>query len=211
MGLFYTLSGGKFIFLLELKIMKNNQSSLILVLAFILSLALTGYFVIGFTGILFSAAFIGGFILWILTTYRYPVDINKFIIPYLVMIVFFVIHVTEERLAHIETELSRMAGTEISKDQFLNIATTAGPIVWLLGAIMSLKRWPFGYFLASTFLFGMMFAELSHFINPFMEDGTFHYTAGMYTALLPVIAGWYTFRIIKADITEQKRLKIKPQ
>jgi hypothetical protein len=31
---------------------------------------------------------------------------------------------------------------------------------------MLLKRWAFGYFFASTFLFGMMFAELSHFLQP---------------------------------------------
>jgi len=37
----------------------------------------------------------------------------------------------------------------------------------------------------------MMFAELSHFFSPFMESGTFHYSPGMYTAILPVIGGWY--------------------
>src|SRR5262249_10396407 len=66
------------------------------------------------------------------------------------------------------------------------VLETYAYIVWLLRAVLMLKRWPFGYFFASTFLFGMMFAELAHFVSPFIEDGTFHYTPGMYTAILPV-------------------------
>ena len=41
------------------------------------------------------------------------------------------------------------------------------------------------------FFVAMMLAELSHFIFPFMEDGTFHYFPGMWTAALPLLpAAW---------------------
>jgi hypothetical protein len=72
------------------------------------------------------------------------------------------------------------------------------------GAAMVLKRWAFGYFLVSTFLFGMMLGEVSHFIFPFMEDSTFHYSAGMYTAILPIVSGWITFLKIQQEIKKTK-------
>ena len=65
---------------------------------------------------------------------------------------------------------------------------------------MLLKRWHFGYFFASTFLFGMMFAELSHFVSPFIERGSFHYSPGMYTAIIPDYFGLvYVSRLIAGN------------
>jgi hypothetical protein len=61
------------------------------------------------------------------------------------------------------------AAAHFTQTDFLIIAAFSAPIVWLLGAVMMLKRWSVGYFLVGTFLFGMMFAELSHFVSPFME------------------------------------------
>jgi len=46
----------------------------------------------------------------------------------------------------------------------------------------------------------MMFAELSHFIFPFMEDGTFHYVSGMYTAAIPLFPAAYGFYITMGEI-----------
>jgi len=165
-------------------------------------LALVGYMGVGFAGALFSVAFVGGLVLWLLTTYRTPIDPQRIIIPYAVTVILFIAHVSEEFAAHIERYLARLSGLPVTQTDFLVIAAFSGPIVWLLGAVMLLKRWAFGYFFASVLLFGMMFAELSHFVSPFMEDDAFHYSPGMYTAILPVISGWFTFRII---LREMKR------
>jgi len=78
------------------------------------------------------------------------------------------------------------------------------PGLALVGYLTVGFEWPFGYFFVSTFLFGMMFAELSHFFGPFMEGGTFHYTPGMYTAILPIIGGWYVFRIILREMSKER-------
>jgi hypothetical protein len=169
-------------------------------MAFIVGLALIGFATVGFAGALFSVAFVGGLALWLLTTYRTPVAPHTIIVPYLVTVILFVVHVSEEFAAHVERYLTQVSGLAVTQTDFLVIAAFCGPIVWLLGAVMLLKHWPFGYFFASTFLFGMMFAELSHFFSPLMEHGTFHYTPGMYTAILPVMSGWYTFRIILREI-----------
>jgi hypothetical protein len=37
-----------------------------------------------------------------------------------------------------------------------------------------------------------------------MEDGTFHYTPVMDTTILPVISGWFTFRLV---LREMKRAR----
>jgi hypothetical protein len=156
----------------------NKEQSLVGAVAFILGLALVGYITVGFAGILFSIAFVGGLILWLLTTYRTPIDPQTMIVPYLVTVIVFIVHVSEEFGTHVERYLSQLSGLQVTQSDFLIIAAFSAPIVWLLGAVMLLKRWAFGYFFASTFLFSMMFAELSHFFSPFMEDGTFHYTPG---------------------------------
>jgi len=182
----------------------NKKQSVITAVAFILGLALVRYMRVGFAGVLFSVAFVGGLILWLLTTYRTPIDPQTIIVPYLVTVILFIVHVYEEFAAHIERYLARLSGLQVTQTDFLIIAAFSGPIAWLLGAVRLLKRWAFGYFFASTFLFGMMFAELSHFFSPFMEDGTFHYSPGMYTAVLPVLSGWFTFRIVIREMKERR-------
>ncbi|WP_018626308.1 HXXEE domain-containing protein [Niabella aurantiaca] len=179
--------------------MQSRWTSFGYVLVFILLIACTGYYFVGFAGILFSVCFIGGLIFWLLTTFKNPVNPYKFILPYLVTIIFFIIHAYEEYAIHVETTLSKMSGLEVSQNNFLIIAAFTAPIVWLLGAALVLKRFAFGYFLCSTFLFGMMIAELSHFISPLMETGPY-YSPGMYTAILPVASSWYTFYIIRKEI-----------
>lgn len=180
--------------------MKSQTSLIFLVATFIALLAIYGYFKIGFAGMLFSVTFIGGFVFWLLTTCRVPIEPKAIITPYLITVVCFIIHVYEEYVSHIEKTLSHLSGTEVSQDNFLLIAAFSAPIIWLAGAIMILKRWQFGYFLMSTFLFGMMFGELSHFISPLLEGGGYHYSAGMYTAILPVISAWWTFIILKKEV-----------
>ena len=54
--------------------MSIETKSVIGAVALILGLALVGYLTAGFAGALFSVAFIGGLILWLLTTYRTPID-----------------------------------------------------------------------------------------------------------------------------------------
>jgi hypothetical protein len=176
-------------------------------LAFIAALATVGYLVIGFAGILFSVAFVGGLVLWLLTTFRTPIDPQPIIMPYLVTVILFIVHVSEEFAAHVENYLARISGLPVTQTDFIVIAAFCAPVVWLLGAVMLLKRWPFGYFFASTFLFGMMFAELSHFFGPLMEHGRFGYTPGMFTAILPVASGWFTFRIVRR---EMRRTRMTP-
>ena len=61
--------------------MSNEGRSVTGAAAFILGLALVGYLAVGFAGVLCSVAFIGGFVLWLLTTFRTPIDPQTIIVP----------------------------------------------------------------------------------------------------------------------------------
>ena len=84
--------------------------------------------------------------------------------------------------------------------QMTIFAASLAPILWLLGAVMMLARWSVGYFVASTFMFGMMFIEPYHFVAPFLQDGTFRYVGGLFTAILPISLGWYTFFRVRGEM-----------
>jgi len=184
--------------------MTRKRLALFGVLTFIAALYVT-FRLLGFPAGLFSTTFGGGLIVWLATTYRVPVEPKKLILPHLVTVILFIVHVYEEFASHIELFMTRLTGLQVSQKDFLTIAAFIAPIVWLSGAVMMLRRWHFGYFFASVFYFGMMFGEPTHFIFPFIENGRFHYVAGMYTALLPCLAGWYTFSVVVREVRRQKR------
>jgi hypothetical protein len=149
--------------------------------------------------------FIGGFVLWRLTTYRTPVDPRTIIVPYLLTVIAFIAHVYEEYQGFIRGYPDVLKGVlTLDLEELLTFAAFLAPIMWLGGAVMLLKRWSVGYFAASTFLFGMMFIEPTHFLAPFIQDGTFHYVGGMWTAILPISMGWYTFTRLRREVRASK-------
>ena len=89
-------------------------------------------------------------------------------------------------------------GTEFRS--LVTFAASLAPVLWLLGGVMMLKRWPLGFFIVSTFMFGMMFIEPTHLIAPFWPTGRFHYVGGMWTAPIVAGLGWYTFLTIRREI-----------
>src|SRR5215510_12862454 len=120
-----------------MEMLSGQQRSLIGAVAFILGLALVGYIGVGFAGALFSVAFVGGLVLWLLTTYRTPIDPQTIIIPYLVTVILFIVHVYEEFVAHVEHQLTKLSGLPVTQTDFLVIAAFSAPIVWLLGCAVA--------------------------------------------------------------------------
>jgi hypothetical protein len=145
--------------------------------------------------------FIGGFIIWWFTTRKTRIDAQRIIVPYLLTISFFVAHVYEEYKAHVLGFPDVNQGVfELTVVQMWTFAPFLGTLLWLLGAVLMLKRWPLGYFIASTFLFSMMFIECSHYISPFLQDGTFHYVGGMFTAVFVIASAWYVFFRVRGEM-----------
>jgi hypothetical protein len=77
----------------------------------------------------------------------------------------FIAHVYEEYRTYMLglPDVMQSAPFKVTLELMLTVAASLAPILWLLGAVMMLKRWQAGYFVASTFLFGMMFIEPTHF------------------------------------------------
>ncbi len=150
--------------------------------------------------VVFSVASIGGFILWMFTIYRTPIDTQKIIVPYLLTIIFFIIHVYEEYVTDFEVAITDITGFHMLEKNFLTVAAFLAPVLWITGAILIIKKTHIGFYFLSLMYVAMMFAELSHFIFPFMEDGTFHYVSGMYTAAIPLFPAAYGFYITMGEI-----------
>jgi hypothetical protein len=163
---------------------------------------LVEYLFVGPLAFAYVVLFVGGFTLWSLTARAAKIDPQKVILPYLVTVIMFIAHVYEEYKAHLLgfPDIVQGAPFPISFEMMLTFAASSAPILWLLGAVLMLKRQPLGFFIASTFLFGMMFIEPTHFIAPFFQGAGFHYVGGLFTAALPTACGWYTFFAMRRDI-----------
>ncbi len=150
----------------------------------------------------FLLAFGGGLVFYAATLWRTPIDTTKILVPYLLTVIFFIIHVYEEYLTDFEDVASTIGGRTISEENFMTIAGFLAPIMWVAGAIFILKRWKFGDYFLCMFFFAMLIAELTHFIFPFLIDGTFHYESGMYTAAIPLIPAAYGLRLMFKEIRQ---------
>ncbi len=183
----------------------DKRITLVLVIGFIVLIVVLAFFLMGILpAIVFTVAFGGGFILWVFTTYKTPVNPHNVIIPYLFAILLFIVHVYEEYITDFEGLVTDITGFHVLEKNFLTIAAFLAPIIWIGGAILLLKKIQFGYYALSAFFVAMTIAELSHFIFPFMEDGTFHYASGMYTAALPLIPAFYGLRVVLKEIKDIK-------
>jgi hypothetical protein len=187
--------------------MTQKEWSLIGVLGLIpLLLILTATRLSIVPAVVFTIPLVGGLALWLATTYKTQVDPLKLIIPYLLTLIFFIIHVYEEYITDFEVAMTDISGLHVLERDFLTIVAFLGPVVWLTGAILLLKRIAAGYYFMSSMYVGMILGELAHFVFPFMEDGTFHYVSGMYTALLPLLPASYGLRV---TLRETRRARSK--
>jgi hypothetical protein len=110
------------------------------------------------------------------------------------------LHTFEEYVTNFEDLASRLAGREVTEFAVLFIIAWLAPFMWVSGAIMLIKRWSFGYYFLCAFFSTLAIAEFSHYVFPFLIDGTFHYESGMYTALLPLIPAAYGLRIMMREV-----------
>lgn len=186
---------------------QSTTRSVVQILAFAAGWILFEYVVVGPLALAFVILFTGGFVLWWFTSRRAAIDPHRIITPYLLTVIMFIAHVFEEYKAHLlgYPDIVQGAPFPISFELMVTFAASLAPIVWILGAVMMLQRWAVGFFVASTFLFGMMFIEASHVAAPFLPTGRFHYVGGLWTAILPITFGWYTFLAMRREMRRERR------
>ncbi|KUH84600.1 hypothetical protein [Mycobacterium sp. IS-1556] len=148
---------------------------------------------------------VGGLVLWRFAPATAELDPTTVIVPYLLTVIAFIAHVYEEYRAFVLGFPSVLDPVvDLDLNTLLSHAAFVSPIVWLAAAVVMLKRWSVGYYLACVFLFGMMFMEPTHFIAPFLADGTWHYVGGAWTAVIPAVLGWYTYLRLRRETNAMK-------
>jgi hypothetical protein len=181
-------------------VVHKSMTSALSIPAFVIAWFAIVYVVAGPLALAYVPLFTGGFFLWWFTTRRTPVDPGAIIGPYLVTVVAFIIHVFEEYKS-VSLGYPGIAPLPATFIDMVTFAASLAPILWLLGAVMMLRGWATGYFVASTFMFGMMFIEPTHFLAPFLQgSGAPRYVAGLWTAILPAAMGWFMFLTVRREI-----------
>lgn len=159
-----------------------------------------GYVLLGPIAAAVFAVFLGGsLVTWRLTTYGRPAEPGPIVVPYLLAVILFVVHVGEEYFTDFWVVLGSLTGRDISQANFVIVAALVGPILWLLGLVLFYVRTEIGNWLVWAFVVAMTVSELVHFVFPFMAYGEFGYFSGLYTAALPLIPAWVVaVRLIRA-------------
>lgn len=137
-----------------------------------------------------SGAGILALIAWGLTTYRTPASPQ--IVPvYLLTVACLHLHIMEEYLMGFAPKMSHLFGIPIFTEQtFLISFAFVGIALWILAGIGLLYRNPLANY-AAWFMFMIPVMEITHYIFPLIEGGTYHYFPGMWTAWLPMLPGVY--------------------
>src|SRR5215471_9113642 len=143
---------------------------------------------LGFTIIVGGSAIVAYFV-WLLTTYRYPVDGGKILPLYLLAIGMQFIHLSEEYVADFPDNFYALTGSHLSPNAFVLIAILVGGIAYFFAGFGLIHRHPVANYLLWFFLTGPvgLVNTIAHFTFPFLA-GT-PYFPGLVTVLLPTAFG----------------------
>lgn len=173
-----------------------------------LYLALVVAFIVTFTvpvvqtagvmpAVIVSSAMLGGLIGWYLTSLRHPTDPRKLLPLYLLTIFMLYVHIGEEYWAGFGPRIGALTGTGWSQSEFTLLFVFYLPTFWILGALGLYYRHPLGNFIAWFIFFGMFLGEPTHLlVFPNLEGGRYHYFPGMWSALLPMVMGFWGIYVI---------------
>lgn len=140
--------------------------------------------------VIIALGYVLGLILWLITSIK--VTLRQIIIPFLVTLVFFILHKVEERECDFFPELSKLTGTPVpDPSSWPAILLYASAMFWLLIPFLIWKQQPLGYFLIWTFFTSMGISELAHFVFPLFRDQPYGYFPGMWSVILLAPAAWW--------------------
>ena len=200
--------------------------------AFILVAMIAGYRGIGIPPVVIvGGSGLLGFILWLWSYRRGPIDPAVILPPFLLTIACLEFHMIEEYLTGFGPAMSRLFDISWTERGFLLVFAFIGPIIYALTALGLYRRNPLAGFIACFIFIGPGVAEFTHFIFPliqpailpdnpnavtqvvngqlvesmpnyFIETTGRYYFPGLYTAVLPMIPGIYG---IYAVVRERRR------
>ena len=142
--------------------------------------------------VIIVGSMVGGLFGWRMTTALRPADPAWAVPTFLLMLLFFYVHVGEEALTSFNQSIAALSGKPWNDHDFTLLIGLVGPVTWFFGAWSLWKRQPLGNFLFWFFIVGMILGEPTHLLlfpvlamNKF--DIGYQYFSGMYTALFPMI------------------------
>ena len=144
-----------------------------------------------------------GYVIWYKTRRDTMIATREILVPYVLTVMCFIVHVAEEHYTGFPGALSELMGTHVSDEGFLFVAAFAAPLLWLSGLLLLHFRIRLGEYVMWCLFAAMIVSEQAHYIFPLMQDGTFHYFPGMVTASLPLIPAAVGVRRLLKNMREQ--------
>jgi hypothetical protein len=115
----------------------------------------------------------------------------------------------EEYVMGFAPKMSHLFGISTFTEQtFLISFAFVGIALWILAGIGLLYRNPLANY-AAWFMFMIPVLEITHYIFPLIEGGTYHYFPGMWTAWLPMLPGFYGIYQLRKESRQNIGLRAK--
>lgn len=147
-----------------------------------------------------------GLIGWSLTSIHLPTDPRRVLPIYLMTAAMLYLHILEELIYDFGPRIGALTGTGWTQAEFMLEFAFVLPMAWILGGLALYFRHPLGGFMAWFIFVGMFLGEPTHLlVFPLLEGGRYHYFPGMWTALLPMVMGFWGLHVILADWRLQRR------
>lgn len=171
-----------------------NRNIIVITMAFFFTafILFLGYVAFGpWTALIFTAGFLGGFVLWLFIPAQPAFKQIK--VAFWVTLLLFILHRVEEKVMGFFAQLAAITGTSTpsvtSASVILLVLLSVG--AWVAIPILVKRNYAFGYYLAWTFFASMGITELAHFIFPLFIDRPYGYFPGMATVLLLAPTAWW--------------------
>jgi hypothetical protein len=146
-----------------------------------------------------------GLIGWSMTSIHKPIDPRKILGIYLLTAAMLYLHITEEMFFDFGPRIAGIANSSWTQSEFIVEFVFVLPVFWILGALGLYFRHPLGSFMAWFIFVGMFLGEPTHLlVFPVAEGGRYHYFPGMWTALLPMVMGFWGLHVILKDWRERR-------
>lgn len=145
------------------------------------------------------------FFVWLLTSYKYPVESKRVIAIYLFALAVQMIHMSEEYLAGFHSAFQHLFNTEVwTEQQFMLVAVFLGMTFYLAGGGGMLLGSRAANYLVWFYALGLGLTNaIAHFVMFFINGG---YFPGIYTAPLHLFMSvWLIYALVK----ENRRLREK--
>jgi hypothetical protein len=150
------------------------------------------------------------FFVWLLTTYRCPVDGRRILPLYVLAVGMQYVHMTEEFVADFPAHFSALTGAQLTSDKFVFVALLGGGMAYAFSGYGLVHRHPVANYILWFFLIGPagLVNSVAHVSFPFLAGTS--YFPGLITVVLPTVFGTALAVRILADVRQESQRSSVP-